>query len=130
MIENVKEFNSGFFVALFITNLIFSACKKDNVISSGDAVISFSADTLHFDTVLTSVGSVTHKLKIFNPNNQRLHITTISLAGGETSAFKINVNGMPTHRFPYRHCCKRQHIRFCFCNDQSNTIQSSFFYSG
>jgi hypothetical protein len=130
MFENVKEFNSGFFVALFITNLIFSACKKDNVISSGDAVISFSADTLHFDTVLTSVDSVTQKLKIFNLNNQRLHITTISLAGGETSAFKINVNSMPGSSFSDIDIAATTDIRFCFCNDQSNTIQSSFYYSG
>jgi hypothetical protein len=99
MFGHVKELNSKFFVTFLIAILFFSACKKDNVITSADAVISFSADTLHFDTVFTSVGSVTQKLKIFNLNNQRLRISTISLAGGETSAFKINVNGMPGSTF-------------------------------
>ncbi|HEY1872168.1 MAG TPA: hypothetical protein VGG71_13995, partial [Chitinophagaceae bacterium] len=92
MFGNVKEFHSKFFAPFFIAILIFSACKKNEVITSDDAVISFSADTLHFDTVFTSVGSVTQKLKIFNLNSQRLHINSISLAGGQTSAFNINVN--------------------------------------
>lgn len=69
------------------------ACKKDSFITSPDANVSFSADTIHFDTVFTSVGSTTRLLKIFNNNNQKLKIDRLSLTGGINSFFKINIDG-------------------------------------
>src|SRR6266705_5856518 len=78
---------------LFLASGIFISCKKDSFITSANAFISISADTLHFDTVFTSVGSVTQSFKIFNLNDQKLRISKIELAGGATSAFNINVNG-------------------------------------
>jgi len=68
------------------------ACKKDSFIT-GTANLSTSADTLHFDTVFTSVGSVTHYFRIFNDNDQKLRLRSVSLAGGLSSYFKINVDG-------------------------------------
>src|SRR5450755_4532141 len=73
--------------------ILFYGCKKDTFITSKDAVINLSADTLHFDTVFTTAGSVTQFFKIVNGNNQKLEINNVTLAGGTTSAFKINVDG-------------------------------------
>lgn len=70
-----------------------TSCRKDSFTQSADAGIAFSADTLFFDTVFTTVGSVTQSFKIFNPNDQKLKITSIKLSGGNSSPFKINVNG-------------------------------------
>jgi len=78
---------------LFLASDIFISCKKDSFITSGNALVSISADTLHFDTVFTSVGSVTQSFKIFNLNDQKLRLSKIELAGGTASSFKINVNG-------------------------------------
>lgn len=69
------------------------ACKKDSFTASADAHLSFSADTLSFDTVFTATGSVTRSFKIINPNDQKLRLSSIQLAGGPTSPFKMNVNG-------------------------------------
>lgn len=69
------------------------SCEKDTFNRSRDAQISFSADTLFFDTVFTSAGSVTRSVKIVNPNNQKLKLSSIKLAGGASSPFKINING-------------------------------------
>lgn len=80
-------------VALFFITIFFS-CKKDSFITLPNAFISLSSDTLHFDTVFTSTGSVTQAVKIFNLNNQKLRISKIELSGGSTSSFKINVNGV------------------------------------
>lgn len=55
--------------------------------------MSTSIDTLHFDTVFTSVGSVTQLFRIYNENNQKLRLSTVSLSGGANSYFKINVDG-------------------------------------
>lgn len=76
----------------FCAAIIFS-CKKDRYITSRDAMLSTSADTLSFDTVFTSVGSVTQSFKIFNNNDEKLLLSEITLAGGVTSPFKINIDG-------------------------------------
>ncbi|HVY76807.1 MAG TPA: hypothetical protein VG890_18395 [Puia sp.] len=39
------------------------ACKKDHYIS-GPAVLNFSSDSVFFDTLFTSTGSVTQKIRI------------------------------------------------------------------
>ncbi|HTL08217.1 MAG TPA: choice-of-anchor Q domain-containing protein [Chitinophagaceae bacterium] len=81
---------------IFFSLLILGiACKKDRFTSSADAKLTLSQDSLHFDTVFTSAGSVTQQFKITNANNQRLRISNIALQGGIASAFKINVDGTP-----------------------------------
>ena len=69
------------------------SCKKESFITSGNAKLSTSADTLYFDTVFTSVGSVTQYFRIFNDNDKKLKIGNIQLGGGINSAFKFNVDG-------------------------------------
>jgi hypothetical protein len=69
------------------------ACKKDSLITSADARLITSADTLKFDTVFTTVGSITQSFKIINGNNQRLRLDKVKLMGGSGSAYKINIDG-------------------------------------
>ncbi len=71
------------------------SCKKESLITSGGAKLSTSVDTLYFDTLFTSVGSVTHYFRIFNNNDQKLRLGSVLLKGGISSAFKINVDGVP-----------------------------------
>lgn len=70
------------------------SCKKDTFISSYDASLVTSADTLRFDTVFTTTGSVTQSFKIFNTNNQKLRLSHVKIAGGNNSFFKLNVDGI------------------------------------
>ncbi|MGI8600215.1 MAG: choice-of-anchor Q domain-containing protein [Chitinophagaceae bacterium] len=80
----------------FVTFLfIIYACRKNDFTSDADAFLRTSVDTLHFDTVFTSAGSVTHVFKIFNPNDKGIRISSIRLMGNAASPFKINVNGLP-----------------------------------
>ena len=74
--------------------ILFYGCKKDTFITSKDALVLLSADTLRFDTVFTTTGSVTQLFKIKNGNNQKLKIDNITLKGGTASAFKINADGI------------------------------------
>ena len=80
-----------FIVSFFV---IISSCKKESFITSTDALLRTSVDTLHYDTVFTSAGSITQSFKIFNPNNQKLKLSNVQLMGGSTSFFKINVDGV------------------------------------
>jgi hypothetical protein len=73
--------------------LLIIACRKESYTTDAAARLSVSADTLHFDTVFTTTGSVTQTLKIFNTNPESIRIASIRLAGGAASPFKINVNG-------------------------------------
>jgi hypothetical protein len=73
--------------------LFFSACKKNSFISSPDARLGTSIDTVRFDTVFTSTGSITQSFRIYNLNNQKLRISSVELAGGQASFFKMNVDG-------------------------------------
>jgi hypothetical protein len=73
--------------------LIFFSCKKDAFITSPDAVVTITADTLKYDTVFVASGSITQSFKIINENNQKLRLSSVKLMGGTGSAFKINVDG-------------------------------------
>lgn len=78
----------------FLLALAFFSCKKDSFITSGDARVNISTDSLRFDTVFTSVGSVTQSFKIRNDNEQQLRLSSVKLMGGSASPFKININGI------------------------------------
>ncbi len=76
--------------------LFFISCKKDSFTTSIDAKIILSPDSLKFDTVFTSTGSITKVFKVFNDNDQKLRLNKVKLMGGATSAYKMNVDGIAT----------------------------------
>ena len=86
----MKQFSVYTVILLLIS---FVGCKKDSFVTGKDAIITLSADTLRFDTVFTTTGSITQLFKISNNNNQKLKISNVTLKGGPGSAFKINVDG-------------------------------------
>ena len=83
-----------FFLFLVGFVLLWSACKRENPISDDPGHrLSFSADTVMFDTVFTSQGSSTHRLVIYNPYPQDLNISEVRLMGGDPSRFRVNLDG-------------------------------------
>jgi len=83
-------------VLLFSSVLVFqSSCKKDEIDSDSSLKLAFSTDTLIFDTVFSTVGSVTQRLMVYNKTDSRLKISSIQLAGGSSSSYSINVDGSP-----------------------------------
>jgi len=80
---------------LFAFAVFIFGCRKNSFNTSGHALIEFSADTLLFDTVFVSTGSITEQVKIINPNDQKLHLSAIKLMGGTQSYFHINIDGSP-----------------------------------
>jgi hypothetical protein len=81
-----------FLFSLTLAVLVF-ACRKNSFNTSTNALIEFSADTLLFDTVFVSTGSVTEQVKIINPNDQKLHLSAVRLMGGAQSYFHLNIDG-------------------------------------
>lgn len=84
---------------VFAASLLFLySCEKESFINSPDAQLYLSADTIRFDTVFTSVGSVTQAFKIRNDNNGKLLLSEVRLMGGNNSPFRINVNGVASDK--------------------------------
>src|SRR5688572_29450657 len=87
---------------LFVTAMValsFSSCKKDKLLTDSGASLGFSEDTVKFDTVFTTVGSATQVFTVINSYSQPLNISSIYLATGAASYFRLNVNGTPGRSF-------------------------------
>ncbi|MFT3703733.1 MAG: hypothetical protein QM802_15325 [Agriterribacter sp.] len=82
------------YIAIPVVMLLVFACKKESFITSKDAALLLTADTLSFDTVFTSIGSTTQYFTIVNTNTQKLRLDKVKLEGGSQSSFKINVDGI------------------------------------
>lgn len=91
----MKTFTNIFLPFIIITFLTLSACDEldDHYATNPAYRLSFSTDTLAFDTVFSTVGSTTKQLMIYNKNDEPLNIESILLASGETTGFRINVDG-------------------------------------
>jgi len=72
---------------------LFYACEKEKMNSSSSALLHFSSDTITFDTLFTSIGSPTRNLRVINRSNENIVISSVRLAGGKQSGFRLNVNG-------------------------------------
>lgn len=88
-----------FFIIIitFISTIFFNACKKDSFITGTNAQLRLSADTIKYDTVFTTTGSITKTFKIINTNDKKLLLSKVKLMGGSASAYKMNVNGVATN---------------------------------
>ena len=57
------------------------------------ARLRFSTDTVYFDTLFTTLGSVTKRFRVYNDANNAVNISQVRLAGGTSSPFTIYANG-------------------------------------
>ncbi len=60
-----------------------------------EASLRFSVDTLYFDTVFTELNTITRSFTIHNPHKDFLKISRIRLAKGENSVYRMNLDGVP-----------------------------------
>ncbi len=76
--------------------IILFSCKKENFDTSPSSKLSFSTDTIFFDTIFTTIGSTTKQFKIYNPNSKIINVSQIKLARGDNSPYRLNINGYTT----------------------------------
>jgi len=79
-------------LAVAVIVFLFS-CEDEGYMTSPDAQLQFSRDTVMFDTIFTTIGSTTKRLTIRNPYDENILISRIRLAGGDLSSFRLNING-------------------------------------
>jgi hypothetical protein len=74
--------------------LLFSCKEESDTISTDSSLrLSFSSDTVRFDTVFTSIKSATKRILIRNNNQNAVNIQSVDIVGGKSSFFRINVDG-------------------------------------
>ncbi|QQR95308.1 MAG: hypothetical protein IPJ93_00555 [Bacteroidota bacterium] len=86
--------NNFFKIFLLLLFVVLIACRKDQLLTDSSAKLNFSEDTVLFDTVFASIGSTTQYLLVYNDHNRPIKISSIKLAGGSSSPFRMNVDGV------------------------------------
>jgi hypothetical protein len=84
------------FPLVFLATVVIVAvsCNPELLEPDPDALPSFSTDTVSFDTVFTTIGSATLSIKVYNRSSRPLLMQSVSLAGGESSFFRLNIDGL------------------------------------
>lgn len=86
-----------FLCAMLLLALVPS-CITDEFTDSPSDRLSFSTDTLSFDTVFTGVGTPTARLRIYNHAKKAINISSIRMKEAD-SRFSINVDGVSGRDF-------------------------------
>jgi len=79
---------------LLIGCFLVQSCTEEEVLTNVDFDLRFSTDTVVFDTVFTTIGSATKRIKIYNPNGKAVIIPRIYVAGLASSAYLVNIDGV------------------------------------
>ena len=85
----------SYFIFTFLVITLWSSCRKDFEFSPSTGDLTFSKDTVYLDTVFTNIGSSTYNLKVYNKSNTDIVIPTVRLGLGETSEYRLNIDGIP-----------------------------------
>lgn len=90
-------------VVPYILALLFFAplfsCRKDSLVTDASAKLNFSLDSILFDTVFTQIGSSTKSFVVYNNNDEAISISSIKLARGNASYYRLNVDGVAGKTF-------------------------------
>ena len=70
-----------------------TSCEKENYALENEVNLEFSVDTVAFDTLFTTIGSTTRQVKVYNRSNRDVVISSVTLADGRQSPFRLNVDG-------------------------------------
>lgn len=95
----IKKTAQAILFLLITAVLSLTACKKDEFNTDPGFELGFSNDTVIFDTVFTTIGSVTRQLVIRNSGSNPISISKITLARGVSSPFRINIDGFATEEY-------------------------------
>ncbi|MCS6818304.1 MAG: hypothetical protein RMJ53_00595 [Chitinophagales bacterium] len=81
-------------IALAFSAVLTIGCRKEKFSDKGS--LSFSTDTLSFDTVFTTLPSTTRFFKVYNNERLPIKISSIRLLELQSDAsFRLNVDGIP-----------------------------------
>lgn len=89
----MKQFTPYILLLLLITS--FASCNdEEQFTTDSNAIISFSKDTIAFDTVFSTIGSSTKSFQVYNNNDKAIRLKNVHLASNGNSGFRINLDGV------------------------------------
>lgn len=85
----------GILLLLGVVTAMIIACDpiEEDISRDPNLKLTYSTDTIRFDTLLTSKGSITKRMKIYNPNDNAVELDRITLGKSSSSDYTITVNG-------------------------------------
>ncbi len=84
---------------LLMVVIVLASCKPNNTeFELAPIQLRFSADTVYFDTLLSTVTSITKRLRVYNDAAKAVTIANINISN-TSDAFSIIVNGIEGNSF-------------------------------
>src|SRR5690606_4738317 len=80
-------------LGLLVLVVLWSSCRNDFESLPSQGNLEFSKDTVYLDTIFTNIGSSTYTLKVYNRSSENISIPSVRLSQGESSRYRLNVNG-------------------------------------
>ena len=82
-----------YILVLAVVPWFSTSCEKMEFADENEVRLEFSVDTVAFDTLFTTIGSTTRQVKVYNRSRKDVVISSVTLAGGQQSPFRLNVDG-------------------------------------
>ena len=101
----MKKNNSKILLQYSLTLIVgillisITSCRKDFSTVPSFGNLEFSQDTVFLDTVFTNIGSSTYSFKVYNKSDDDITIPNIALEKGNSSSYRLNVDGIPGKAF-------------------------------
>ena len=80
-------------VLLTLLPILSVSCTDDGYADERSVKLEFSADTVCFDTVFTTVATITQQVKVYNRSGNDIELQSVTLKHGRQSRFRLNVDG-------------------------------------
>lgn len=94
--KTLRVLSPALLIASFL--LAMTGCISDDFTTSPSDTLTFSSDTVSFDTVFTDLGTPTARLKVFNKAKKSVNISSIKFQSPDTH-FSMNVDGQSGREF-------------------------------
>ena len=87
--------NRILYLFLSVSVILILSCEpnEEQISSDRNLALTFSNDTVLFDTLLTAKKSLTKRFRIYNPNSKAINVSDIRLAMGAESDYSVIING-------------------------------------
>lgn len=89
----MKQRTHILFLSLILTIIGITSCTQIHYSNDPNVRLTYSCDTLTFDTIFATIPSRTSSFVVYNNTNDYLMISEIRLRNGSESNFRFNCNG-------------------------------------
>lgn len=91
----MRKLNSLLFVlwCVVVLPILTVSCEKTPFSDEGEVTLTFSTDTISFDTVFTAYATPVRYVTVYNRTSKNVVISSITLQQGSASRFRLNVDG-------------------------------------